>query len=388
MVEGPSANADLPNEMAEEFRRFGRARARQYRETIETAIGYLAEKLTRHDADRTTITEAAAQVEASVPQRHREEAMGMAEALAVPSGDLRTYMFGTSEFQAALAPAEASHLTDHSEGCSNVIVPAGRSTTGTPLMFKNRDVKSRSVRPQVVLEVPELGPYNGFLTMTTAGNVLVYQGINTAGLAVANTFVDNSIEDVPPEERLRNGTLVRDLLERCNTVEETVARVMSLPVERSKGLTLFLSDGTDIDLLEVDSLRDRIESIVDGVTPRTNHFLNDAGGKAGRSSTLRLRRLRELLDDLPPNVSPAALDRVARDHRHGPGPNSVCRHPTTGGDLNTHTESTTVSSMVFVGGERQMRAVQGNPCERRPVTYELRDHSLSEFEEHAGLGEI
>jgi hypothetical protein len=239
----------------------------------------------------------------------------------------------------------------------------------------------------VVLEVPKLGPYNGFLTTTTAGNVLLYQGINTAGLAVANTFVDNSIDDVPPEERLRNGVLVRDVLERCNTVEEAVDRVMSCPIEQSKGLTLFLADDTDIDLLEVNPSEGRIESVVDGVTPRTNHFSDDEGGKGGRSSILRLKRLRELIADLPSNVSPTDLNQIARDHRHGPGPNSICRHPTTDGDLNMHTESTTVSSMVIVGGERRMQAVQGNPCERRPVTYKLRDHSLSEFEEHTGLGE-
>lgn len=374
------------DDVADAYRRFGRARARLHREHIETTAGRLAGALASHGIDRTAVVEAAARVEASVPQRHRIEFAGMAEELGVPETELRVYAFGTSAFQDALAHGGAPEPGEPGEGCSNVLVPADRSAS-SPLVLKNRDIKSRGYRPQVVLEVPPLGPYNGFLTTTTAGNPLLYQGVNEAGLVVANTFVDNRREDVAETDRLRNGVAVRDLLERCDTVEEAVERTNALPTEDAKGLTLFLADGTDAELLEVDPAGERVERVADGVTPRTNHFPGDDEA-AGSSTTLRLRRLRELLADLPDEIEPRDLDAIARDHRHGPGPNSICRHPTTGGgDPDSLTESTTVGSSVFVGGEARMRAVQGNPCEHRPATYRLRGESLEDVEARAEIAD-
>lgn len=384
MTEGPAADSEPPRDVLDAFRRFGRARGRANREPIESAVGRLTAELASHGVDRGSIATAAEAVEASIPRRHREEVAGVASAVFVPESDLKTYVFGASEFRDALA---ADRAPGPGEGCSNVMVPADRSATGAPLLLKNRDVKSRGVRPQVILEAPGLGPYNGFLTVTTAGSVFVYQGVNEAGLAAANTFVDERIEDVPAEERLRNGIVVRDLLERCDTVDGAVDRVSALPTDRSKGLVLFLADGTDAEVLEIDPAGDRVERVADGVTARTNHFPGDAGDDGGRSSVRRLERLRELIDGLPSTASPESLDRIARDHRGGPGPNSVCRHPTAGDrDPNTHTESTTVSSAVFVGGTGRMRAAPGFPCERRPVGYELRGNTLADVEARAESG--
>jgi len=381
-MEDNSINGMEPSdEVTEAYRRFGRARAKLHQERIETAAGRLAGALAEHGIDRTTIVEAATRVEASLPQRHRIEFAGMAEELAVPETDLQVYAFGTSAFQNALSPGGAP---EPGEGCSNLVVPAERSSS-SPMVLKNRDIKSRGFRPQVVLEIPPLGPYNGFLTTTTAGNVLIYQGVNTAGLVVANTFVDNRREGVAEADRLRNGVIVRGLLERCDSVDETIDCLEAFPTEDAKGLTLFLADGDNVELLEVDPAGERIESVADGITARTNHFpeMEDTGGA---STTLRLRRLQELAAGLPAEIEVSDLDSVARDHRHGPGPNSICRHPTTGdGDPEQLTESTTVGSAVFVAGDARMRAVQGQPCEQRPATYRLRHDSLEAFEERSEL---
>lgn len=371
-------------DVSDAYRRFGRARAKLHRERIETAAGRLAGTLANHGIDRMAIVEAAARVEASLPQRHRLEFEGMSEVLTVPEPDLRVYAFGTSAFQDALSPGGTPEPSDPGEGCSNLLVPADRSAS-SPMVLKNRDIKSRGFRPQVVLEVPPLGPFNGFLTTTTAGNPLVYQGVNTAGLVVANTFVDNRREGVAEAERLRNGVLVRDLLEQCESVGAAIERVETLPTEDAKGLTLFLADGTDAELLEIDPAGGRVEGVADGITARTNHFPG-TDGTDGASTTLRLQRLRELAASLPAAVEPSDLDSVARDHRHGPGANSICRHPTTGdGDPECLTESTTVGSAVFVGGDARMRAVQGHPCQQRPVLYQFQYDSLADFEERAAM---
>lgn len=59
--------------------------------------------------------------------------------------------------------------------------------------------------------------------------------MNSVGLVVANTFVDNRREGVAEADRLRNGVIVRDLPERCDTVEEAVDRVEALPTENPSG---------------------------------------------------------------------------------------------------------------------------------------------------------
>ncbi len=348
--------------------------------------GGSAGALASHGIDRTAIVEAAARVEASVPQRHRIAFAGMAEELATPDTDLRVYAFGTSAFQDALSPGGAPEPREPGEGCSNLLVPADRSSS-SPMVLKNRDIKSRGFRPQVVLEVPPLGPYNGFLTTTTAGHVLIYQGVNSAGLVVANTFVDNRREGVPEADRLRNGVIVRDLLERSDSVQEAIDRARALPTGTAKGLTLFLADDANAELLEVDPAEERVEGVADGITARTNHFPGMA--ETGAPSTaLRLRRLRELIEGLPAEVEPRDLEQVARDHRHGPGANSICRHPTTGdGDSERLTESTTVGSAVFVGGDARMRAGQGHPCEQQPAAYRLRHETLGAFEERAAVAD-
>lgn len=395
------------------YRRFGRTRARLHRDTIEAAVGRLVGAVAGHGVDRDAVHERALAVESSIPPRYRAELEGMAAMLSVPESDLRSYMFGTAAFQEALAPGGAPDPAEHGEGCTNLLVPARRSATGSPLVLKNRDITSRGFRPQVVLEMPPLGPFNGFLTTTTAGNVFVYQGVNSAGLAAANTFVDNRVEGIPASERLRNGVIVRDVLERCDSVDEAVEHVQSLPTAHSRGLSLFLADAETVELLEIDPKGGRVERVAEGVVGRTNHFPNgeSSGASLGggeeptnegtaaskesaesnsfadgdASSRLRRRRIDELAASLPESVSVRDLNRIARDHRHGPGPNSICRHPTADADTHGVTESTTVSSAVFVGGDGEMHAVHGNPCKRRPATYRLQHDSLEALEERAKI---
>ena len=357
------------------YRQFGRVRARKHRSAIERAVGDVEGLIADHGIDRGEILAEAEGIAASVPARFRAELDGMAEALSVSADELRLYAFGGSALKSAITPGEAE---PPGEGCTNVLVPAARTTVDGPLVLKNRDISGRGIRPQVLVEFPALGEANGFLSLTTAGSVFVFQGVNEAGLAVANTFVDEADESVDAEDRVRNGALIRGVLERSDTVEDAVQQVRDADVELAKGLTLFLADEADACILEVDPRGPRVERVEDGATPRTNHF---PGEEPGESSGFRLARARDLVADLPERVSPADLFDLARDHRNGPGPNSICRHPTTGaGDPHTLSESTTVGTSVFVGGRPSLRSVPGNPCDGHPTTDELVGHSLDELE--------
>lgn len=360
----------------ETYRRLGRVRAARHRDVIERTVAKVESVMGSHGVDRGEVLAEAEAIEASIPDRYVAEAEGMAEVLAVGRDELRIYHFGGSAIRDRVTPGE-----DHGppgEGCSNLLIPGDRAAAGAPLALKNRDISARGIRPQVVTEAPELAGANGWVSLTTAGHVLVYQGLNEAGLAVANTFVDQADESLDEDERVRNGALVRSVLERCDTVDEAVAHVRDTAVERLKGLTLFLADDTDATVLEVDPRGPRVERVADGVTPRTNHF---PGEDPGESSGYRLDRLHELVADLPGDVTAADLLDVARDHRNGPGPNSICRHPNAGQeDPHILSESTTVGTSIFLPGEGRLVCVPGNPCEGHATSYRVRGRTLDELE--------
>jgi hypothetical protein len=260
------------------------------------------------------------------------------------------------------------------EGCTNAVVGPDRSADGAPLVLKNRDISARGLRPQTVLEVPPMGGNHGFLTLSTAGSVFVFQGVNDAGLVAANTFVDRAREAVDTADRLRNGVLVRRVLEECADVEQALAFVGDRPINRSKGLTLSLADGGDARLLELDPQADGIREVGEsGVVGRTNHFPGVSDPEEDDSTVFRLRRERQLVADLPAAVGPEDLLDVATDHRNGPGPNSICRHHVdTAGDPHSLGQSTTVGTTVYRGGEAAMLSVVGNPCRSDPHRYRFR----------------
>jgi hypothetical protein len=353
--------------MTERFHELGRERADQHRQAVTSAVHELLTLIDERGFEIDDYTEKANAILSNVPDRHRAEFDGILEELSVSADELAVYMFALADITSDLTGGDGG-----GEECTNAIVDASRSAHGVPLVLKNRDISADGLRPQAILETPPIDGYHGFLTVTTACSAFVFQGVNDAGLVAANTFVDRAREDVDPADRLRNGVLVRRILEECDTVADARALVEAQPVELSKGLTLSLADEAEAQLLEIDPRSATIRALDGDVIPRTNHFPAEGDGDDD-SSAYRLKRSRELVSDFDERVSTDDLFDVATDHRNGPGPNSICRHAVNEhNDPHALSQSTTVSTSVYRGGTPAVDVVVGNPCESSPHRYRMR----------------
>jgi hypothetical protein len=362
---------------AETYREFGRERARTNGAGAEAAVRDLHDLLDgADDLDADEYLEHARAVRERLPARYRAEFEGMAAELSVAEPALTLWTFAGGDAVTDLGGDGGDADEEGSgEGCTNATVEASRAAGDAPLVLKNRDRSGRGLAPQSVLEVPSMGGRHGLLTVTTACHPFVFQGVNDAGLVAANSYVSRARDSVPEAERLPNGVLVRRVLEECDSVASARALVESLPLERSKGLTLSLADAGSAVLLEVDPqpAEARVVEADGGAVASANHFPGRSEDAAGTSSDYRLSRASTLLSDVADGVGVEDLFALARDHRNGPGPNSVCRHPSDEhGDPFVLTESTTLSTTVYRGGEPTLWATVGNPCESRVGRYRLR----------------
>lgn len=326
------------------------------------AVGTLTDLLEEHDVDREEFDEQATRKFDGLPERYREEFRGMVDVLPVSGADLRLYAFAFGDLTDAIADADSP-----TEGCTNVVVAGERTVSGHPFVCKNRDVSGGGLRPQAVVTYPERGDLRGFTTISTCGTVLVFQGVNNAGLVAANTFVDADT-DTPTEKMILNGVLVRRILEECATVAEARTFVAERRLDRIQGLTLSLADGTDAAMVEIDPLVPDVREISGSVMVRTNHYVGSGDGPNETASTaVRFARACDLADDFPDTVTREDLFAVAEDHSHGPGPNSICRHGGESTGPYRLDQSTTVSTNVYRGGTQTSHGVVGAPCESSPI---------------------
>lgn len=353
------------------YRDVGRRRADREEDAVVTAVDTLTGLLAEHDIDREPYDEQAARKVEGLPERYREEFRGMATALPVSGEDLRLYMLAFSDVTDTIADADSP-----AEGCTNVVVAGERTTYGQPLVLKNRDVTGAGLRPQAAVTYPEIGDRHGFATVSTCGSVLVFQGVNDAGLVAANTFV-NVNTDTPTEKEILNGVLVRRILEECATVADARAFLAECQLDRIQGLTLSLADETDAAMCEIDPLAAEIHPVSGPVAVRTNHYIGTGDEPDDEASTAeRFARVNELANGFPKAVERTDLLAAAGDHENGPGPDSICRH---GGDAGPYRldQSTTVGTTIYRGGTPTCYGLVGNPCRSSPTKISI-DGSVPE----------
>ncbi|KYH26408.1 acyl-coenzyme A:6-aminopenicillanic acid acyl-transferase [Halalkalicoccus paucihalophilus] len=357
------------------FAEQARRRAETEREAVEWAIDELTRVIGEQDVDLAPLLEYARRSRKSLPDRHLRAYETMAEVLDVSSDVYAVYVFAYAELCEELADG-TGRSEKHPKGCTNVLVAPSKLESDAgfdadsadaesdgpgALVLKNRDIAGRGTRPKSVIEQPPIDDYHGFLTVDTCGTISTFKGVNDRGLVAANTYIDRTRDDIDPEDQLRNGTVIRRLLEECATVSEARSLLDSHRTRRLCGQTLFLADASASALLEIDPVAERI-TVDDGpITIRTNHFVDSASTRTG-SSTKRRKRALELL------AGEARLGRedlwaVARDHANGPGDESICRHPEPGTDEpHAFGQLTTASSAVFEGGSPVIEIRMGAPC--------------------------
>ncbi|WP_254861760.1 C45 family autoproteolytic acyltransferase/hydolase [Halovivax gelatinilyticus] len=400
----PPATVEPP----ETFDELGRRRAETERVAVEWAIDELADIVAEQGTDLDPMIEYARRSRKSLPDRHRRAYDAMAEAFDVDRELYDVYVFAYAELCEALADGPGrteKHPAGASAGlgCTNVLVspeasaPSGpvsstrsgsnlTGATGTdstapagtdsftptgPLVLKNRDISGRGCRPKSVIEQPPIEGCFGLLTVDTCGTVSIFKGVNDRGLVAANTQIESERDDVDPEEQRRNGTIIRELLEECATVEAARRSLDSVPTRRLGGQTLFLADETDAVVLEIDPVTETIAADEGPVATRTNHFVYLRSTQTESSTTRRERTLDRLggeKTDRPTPVDRGTLWELAADHAHGPGDRSVCRHPEPETDEpHAFGQLTTASAAVFEGGTPEIEFLFGNPCERTPT---------------------
>ena len=371
--------------MNDAFYEFGRQRAHEEHDAVEWAIDEIQHRSARAGIDLSPLVEQAETTLEVIPSRHRAAFEGMADGFDVDRDVYAAFVFSFAELAQALAlertvaPARvgasgseavslAESLTGEvgtegtGEGCTNALVSSSQAATDGPLVSKNRDIVGRGVRPVSVLEQPAMGPYHGYITVDTCGSVLLYKGVNDAGLVAANTHIAVSRDEVGPEKGVRNGTLVRRILEECETVAEARELVESYDPRLFTGHSLALADESDSILLEVDPIAASIHPVTDPVVTRTNHFL-ETESPIPESSDDRLERARALLEDAGTPLDRADLEAFATDHEDVPGEYSICRH--AGEKASHHAafgQETTVSASIFEGGRTAVDAAVGYPC--------------------------
>ncbi|WP_293030788.1 C45 family peptidase [Natronococcus sp.] len=363
------------------FAEQARRRAETEQEAVEWAVDELRSEIDDRGVDLEPLLEYARRSRESLPDRHRRAYEAMAAAFDVDPAVYEAYVFAYSELCEELADGRG-RSEKNPKGCTNVLVappdsepPAdagSNSVIGGPLVLKNRDIAGRGTRPKSIVEQPSIGDYYGFLTVDTCGTISIFKGVNDRGLVAANTYIDSERDDVDPEEQLRNGTVIRIVLEECATVEEARSLLESLPTRQLCGQTLFLADEADAVLLEVDPVAERIAVDDAPVVARTNHFVLSSSTETESSTRRRRRALSLLEDEEPPDRED--LWTVAQDHENGPGDDSICRHPEPETDEpHAFGQLTTASAAVFEGGTPELEVATGNPCTGRRARWSFGD---------------
>ncbi|OVE84931.1 C45 family autoproteolytic acyltransferase/hydolase [Natronolimnobius baerhuensis] len=343
-----------------------RCRATLERDVVEWAIDELESLIDERGVDLDPLLEYARRSRQSLPDRHDRAYEAMADVFDVDPSVYEAYVFAFSELCEELADNGCSEKSPR--GCTNALV--ARSTVDLesasgPLVLKNRDIAGRGVRPKAIVEQPPIDGYYGFLTVDTCGTISIFKGVNDQGLVAANTYIDSERDDIDPENQLRNGTIIRMLLEETATVAEARTLLESYPTRQLMGQTLFLADETDACVLEIDPVTEQMTVDEGPISTRTNHFVH-ADSTETASSTMRRKRAQGLLTGRG-RLERDDLWALARDHENGPGDDSICRHPEPGLTKHSFGQLTTASAALFEGGSPKLEVTLGTPCDGEPT---------------------
>ncbi len=103
------------------------------------------------------------------------------------------------------------------EACTSAVVAPGGSTTGTPLLWKNRDTSRLSNKVVYVDEDPF--DYLCLANARADSGRSCYAGLNGVGFAIMNTVAYN-VPELAGEKDDHEGIIMADALRTCRTVDD------------------------------------------------------------------------------------------------------------------------------------------------------------------------
>lgn len=104
------------------------------------------------------------------------------------------------------------------QACTTVIVSGKATKDGRPLLFKNRDTPS--LHSRIVYSLKGKYRFIGMVNPDDKDNRDVYNGHNSAGLAIMNSDSYNLNYPAVPEKERIDGIIMRKALETCATIED------------------------------------------------------------------------------------------------------------------------------------------------------------------------
>lgn len=245
-----------------------------------------------------------------------------------------------------------------SAGCTAFAATNGATMSGQPIMGKTRDMAFQAYFPfQIAMRVRTPERAEVFLAEAFSGMAVTGCGMNEHGLGLTLNIII-SISDADDSVGIQRAFLARLILERCKSVEE-VLDLFSKTDLAYQGANFLVCDAEgECALVEKSHRHQAVIRPEDGVIASTNHFTDPGMRQFDRVFTqptrIRIERMASLLESARGKIDLSMAKGFLRDHAHGLGINSICRHKPSG--VNT------VQAYILEPRSREIHIADGHPC--------------------------
>jgi hypothetical protein len=249
----------------------------------------------------------------------------------------------------------------HSEnqGCTTWAAAGSITQGGYPILAKNRDYRSNHQQLQCLVQAHPNHGYR-YSYLTSAGSPGVFSsGMNEAGLAAADTHV-SSLDIGPGLPRYAS---MMEVLEHHDNVSSALDYLQANKHTGNGTITLLDAEG-DMAVFETGNTFSSTIQSDEGFVVSTNHFVSPQLSKLWKdknehkyrgNSTGRYARVREELLEAKGEVDVQWAKGLMTSH--GNPQNAICRHRQVAAP-----NSTTISSILFLPGEKRLHLSNGSPC--------------------------
>jgi len=249
-------------------------------------------------------------------------------------------------------------LMRQAEGCTTWAASGTITGDSAPILSKNRDYRPDHQPLQCLARIRTRDGYP-YLCLTSAGSPGVFSsGINSAGLAVADTYVGS--KDVGPG--VARYSFMMYLLERFSSVQQAIDYLPTVPHSGSGTMTLVDSQG-EIAVFEVTHTFQVVRRSMDGFIASTNHFtapetcslwIDGESEHLRGNSQARREKVESALRSTIGNIDVLFSQRLMA--YHGDNLSSLCRHS------DIEPGSITISNVILLPLQVGMYVTSAQPC--------------------------